>query len=331
MTLESENYSDAFTIKGILNELSGPLKAGENAFSFSKLEWGTRLNGLELALFIRNDYFAAFSPDTARLFYQGENNLPVDSNSHYDIYLRLNSIKSKGIGVGYQFAPANNLRLYSRLNILKATELTDGDISGNVDTDNSGSYSSQFAVDYFYSEDKLFERNIDNRPDGLGASIDLNAEWKSSDRLSMKFLVKDLFGLIHWNDAPATVANADTNNVSLDADGYIDTSPLLSGREYNQDYTQKIPTRYYLSASRLVKPNFYLEGELFHIANLNFPRIHLKWTNSDYQLKATWDTKAKALGLSLGNRFCGAGIMSDSFDLDKAHSFNLNFGCQVPL
>ncbi|WP_027858773.1 hypothetical protein [Marinobacterium jannaschii] len=329
--MESENYSDAFTIKGLLNELSGPLKNGENAFSFSKLESGIRYNQFELALFIRNDYFAAFAPDTARLFYQGENNLPVDANSHYDIHLRLNNIQGKGIGFGYQLSPTNNFSLKPRLNILKATELTDGTITGSVDTDSSGSYSSQFGVNYAYSEDKLFERNVGSKPDGLGASIDLDAEWKTSDRLTLSLKVKDLFGRIRWNDAPATIASANTNNVALDSEGYIDTSPVLSGREINLDHTQKIPTRYYLTASTPLRDNLDLEGELFHIANLNFPRLHLKWQQGNYQLKTSLDTKAKALGISIGNRYCGAGIMSDSIDPDKAHSFNLNLSCQLPL
>ncbi len=325
----SASYSEAFTIKGLINELSGPLSEGDHAFSFNQLETGVRYDGIELAAFIRNDYFAAFTPDTARLFYQGENGLPVDPGFNYDVSLRLHHIRSRGIGFGIRFDPTDSLTLKPRLNLLLADKLTDGFLAGEVMTDHTGRYSTRFAVDYAYSADKLFKRVVAQEPEGRGFSFDIDGHWQLSDSVALRLAIKDLFGRVRWDNAPFTAASADTDNVRLDADGYIDTSPLLSGLESNKHHTQSLPTRYWLGVSKQLTEQLQLGAELFRVSGLNFPRAHLSWHFYGHELSASFDARAEAFGLAYRNGACHAALSSDSLEPDEAHSFGLQLGCRL--
>ncbi len=328
LNISSFSYSDAFTVKGLFDELSGPLSHGEDAFSFNQAEIAFSRESWQVAVFERRDYLAQFTPDTARLFYQGQNKLPADANAQYDIYLRLRQIRSSGIGIAYTFTPSDNSIFRPRLNILKASDFTDGTLSGSVTTSNTGTYSGTASLNYIYGEDHLLDRNVD-KPSDYGASIDLYGEWESSDKVTITAEVRDLFGRIRWSQAPITNATANTNNANFDSDGFLDVRPAVSGAEGFRKYTQKIPTRYRLNTSYQWEPNITLAGEIFHVEGITFPRLQIVSNLGAVDLSWTADFKAKALGITYQGELCSAGIMSDSLSFNNAQTLSLQFGCNL--
>ena len=82
------------------------------------------------------------------------------------------------------------------------------------------------AVDYYYSEDILFDRQVEG-PTGKGISFDLHAGLTITQNMTIEILIEDLWSKIRWEDAPHTSADGDTDTVLITDEGYLKTKALL--------------------------------------------------------------------------------------------------------
>jgi hypothetical protein len=131
--IDTFTYSEVMSIKGFIDHFSGELQSGSKAVTHNRAEAGVHYDQWWLAKVVRYDYEIAFSPDTALLNYQIENNLPIDETRSYEIYLKAQHLRSTGFTLGRYFQPRSNVRWGIGLSWLSSEQFYDGYIQASVD------------------------------------------------------------------------------------------------------------------------------------------------------------------------------------------------------
>jgi len=137
--VKSVTYSEPMNIDGFIDHFSGTLSKGNKALTHNSAEIGFVWNNWRVARITRYDYQLQFTPDTAYLNYQIENNLPIDESRSYNLYLNAEHLRSSGIKLGYMFSPRSDLQLNIAGSMLKSSQFYSGHIRANI---HQGSYSS---------------------------------------------------------------------------------------------------------------------------------------------------------------------------------------------
>jgi len=250
-------YSQPNSIKSALHEWNGAFHGGTRQWTFNTVEAGVETHRWSLGVFYRKDYDLRFSRGAAEAYYLLQNNKPLPVGKHYLLDLTASSFAAKGVRATWRIVPSSNWRMRVGLSLFRASSLIDGGVhgTGTALTDNSYSYNAQ--VDYHYSKDYLFKRQV-NPPSGVGASLDFGFSAAIRPWLRVRGHVDDLFGRIWWKNVPYTVAAASSNRESYDSAGNIHFAPLISGYEgTDRRYVQRLSPRFSGQADigHLGKPN----------------------------------------------------------------------------
>tara|TARA_R110001583_G_scaffold62087_2_gene182956 strand:+ start:290 stop:1360 length:1071 start_codon:yes stop_codon:yes gene_type:complete len=328
--LDSLSYSQAAPIEQMIHDLDGaPLKSGKYAFTHNQAEVGVRKNNFEFSYFYRYDYYLKFNKDTGQLAYLQRNDLPLPQNTHYDVYLRPNHLRAWGLSAAYFYEFNEQLSLKTRLNYLRATHTTDGYLKGQLNTLEDG-YQAQLYLNYGYSRDTLLDRPEEDS-DGHGASLDIDLNWQLNKTIDINFSGRDILSFIQYRDLTYTTATANTDNISFDQNGTIDTKPTVSGVERYRDQTQRLAARYTLRASYQLNARGKLNSELFSYDRHIFPRIgyQTRWQNKIWQLN--YDLRSAAWGLGLSGEYFNIGLRSDSLDWEEAKALEIQLGVNLLL
>ncbi|MDG9666684.1 hypothetical protein ONV78_02975 [Hahella sp. CR1] len=333
--VESFSYSNAAPIYQIAHDLKGdPVARGDVAYTHDHIEIGAEYRNLSLSFVERYDYYLEFSPDAAELIYLYNNDLPHESDAHYDLYLAANQLRAKGVKLGYRFALTEAFNVKLALSYFRADELTEGYLRGYLDTPDA-SPTGELELDYAYTEDHLLDRPPEN-VSGDGFAVDLYLQWRPHPQWEARLALEDAFNRIYWDRATATVARATSDTIDYDEDGALDVSPALSGNEGYRDHVQELPLRgflwseYHLNDAvslgvgwrRHDKSDLGLIGAAYRFNEgltlggryyFNADALNLNLQVYDLYLGVTMDRlqwkQAKTLGLSLwwSYRFGGAG------------------------
>lgn len=228
--IESMTYSQPNSIKSALNEWRGPFNGGTRQWTFNTIESGVETNDWSLGVFYRKDYNLQFSKDTAEAYYLLKNKEPLPIGNHYQLDLKAASFAAKGVRATWRIVPSSRLQMRLGLSLFSASSLIDGSIYGNGTALTDNSYAYNAAVDYHYSRDYLFKREV-SAPSGIGASLDFGFLANIRPWLRVRGHVDDLMGSIWWKNAPYTTATANSNRESYDASGNVHFAPLISGYE----------------------------------------------------------------------------------------------------
>ncbi|AZZ95154.1 hypothetical protein EUZ85_01420 [Hahella sp. KA22] len=243
--VESFSYSNAAPIYQIAHDLKGdPVARGDVAYTHDHIEIGAEYRNLSLSIVERYDYHLEFSPDAAELIYLYNNDLPHESDAHYDLYLAANQMRAKGVKLGYRFALTEAFNVKLAFSYLRADELTEGYLRGYLDTPDA-SPTGELELDYAYTEDHLLDRPPEN-VSGDGFAVDLYLHWRPHPQWEARLALEDAVNRIYWDRATATVARATSDTIDYDEDGALDVSPALSGNEGYRDHVQALPLRGFL-------------------------------------------------------------------------------------
>ncbi len=329
--LESFSYSEPVSINAALDQLQGDFTPGEEAFTHNEIALGFRRGPWSFSWLARYDYHLRFHSDTAELIYLEENRLPVQHNRTYQVDMKSNRLSAQGLRLAYAFEPAMDIQMELAVSYLRASQLIDGKISGAITTDDSGHYSGQAWVDYVYNRDLLLERPV-NAATGQGLTLDLHADWQINPHWAVGITSQDLFNIIRWNNAPYTTAQVSSSVVTFDANGFIDTQPVLSGVEGYRSHSQHLPVRTTSWVNWQRSEQLQAGVELFSVGQLLFPRIKVQqhWS-ARHSLGASWDFKAQALGLSYHYQGLQLSFISDNINISDAHTLGLSLGWSIPL
>lgn len=244
LDVESYSYSEPVSIDMAIEDWHGPdFERGDNQWSSNWAEAGVRWKNWSFGYVLRQDYDLRFSEDLSELYWKTENKKSFDVGRSYDVYLKINSFSSEG----FRFAFRNHFEdVFYQVGIsyLQAQDLMDGELDGTALATSGSDYDFEAEVLYHYYEDVLFDRQV-IAPDGEGFAIDATVKWENDSHF-LYLQVKDLYGRIYWENAPYTVGVANSDNSTVDGNGYIVINPALSGVEgYDDEYVQKLTPRWH--------------------------------------------------------------------------------------
>lgn len=241
----SFSSSEPLAIDALIHDWDADFYGGDSAVTYDHVEIGATAGNWRLGMLARLDYQAEFHQDTVELYYNSENQLPLAIGQSYVLAMRVKHSLSRGVRLGYDLDVRPGLTAAFGLSYLKGIELTDGYLSGSAEVLSESDMDFQFDVDYTYSRDSLFHRDVLS-PTGKGVALDFGLEWQR-DRYSAQLDVRDLFGFIDWKNAPFTQATANTQNKRYDENGYVIFDPMVSGVESYHDFRQTLPRKIFLS------------------------------------------------------------------------------------
>ena len=259
--LQNFNYGGPLPLKQLINDLEGNIFPSAKKHAFSHVDWevGVKMrNGWKVGAFVRHDYYTRFNPDTVRLIHQDKNDLPVDTNQHYDLWLAVHHLKADGIRIHLPKLEYESFQIGLSVSVFHGTGLIDGEVSGQIDT-TSNSFSGLVDLDYRYDRDRLLNREA-NSPEGWGFGFDFEVQWQISPSIELDLRVKDIAGQVRWDQAPFTTAQLTSSTVNFDQNGFIETTPALSGFEGYRSYTQDLPIQSKLTLSYRLSEQYGVFG-----------------------------------------------------------------------
>jgi hypothetical protein len=167
---------------------------------------------------------------------------------------------------------------------------------------------------------------------GWGGSLDFSLRADGQDGSFFHAAVEDLAPPITLKSVLRHERNANTNNVSFDADGYIQFAPLISGRYADQRVRLRLPPTLHTQVGRRLTPSItgiagwqstksidqFSLGLQWNLQNHQFTStvftgsnmpasVELRWQNSHFHLAWRADalspSKARVWGIHGGTRW----------------------------
>ncbi|CAN8139900.1 DUF5723 domain-containing protein [uncultured Thiomicrorhabdus sp.] len=321
----SFNHSEPIAIKAFAGDWDSKFSGGTKALSLSQIELGFTQGNWKYSVFQRQDYLLQFSEDTAEFYYNIENKLPLDEGREYQLELDSQSFVATGLKVAFQ---DNWQQIDWQLGIsyLQGSKLTDGSINGAATYINDKDYNFNFDVDYYYDNDVLFDRNIEQAPEGHGYAIDLTLGTQINDRWSVKFQAKDLLAQIFWNNTPRTVATSDSDTKTYDEDGYVIFNPVASGTESTEDFTQRIPIKLNLSSTYRITPQHSIKFGYRNLDVAEFYNLAYQYHTPHSRFDVGYYLSAQAWSLSYQRSWFKLQLLTDDLDWQEAKTLGVNLG-----
>lgn len=325
--LESQIYSENFTIWGVLDGIDDSVftAGGEASFTHTEFAIGARKDNWELAIFSRYDYLAKYTADTAFLTYADQAELEVPDRD-YDISLKLDHSWNYGVRLGYTFDVSPTLKTQFRLSGIFATDIMDGRLDGDISLTDREVTEGILEVDYRFTQDLLFLRDIENTQ-GYGLSLDAIINWQATDRLGIELAAYDAFNRIWWPNVPGTRADATTEILRTDNNGIFIVRPRLQGENLSGSYEQILKARFKARANYEVTDRWGLSQEFFTTngSYLTETGLHFKATKRTY-IGATYEWESGAIGGELGWRGLRLGFATDSTKWKEARYAKIHIG-----
>jgi len=299
-------------------------ESGHHAMTFNHMEMGVGFNGFELAYFAREDYAFDFSEQTFELIYRDKNQLPIAEDRSYDVYLKAQHIKAEGWRLGYrfEFAPRGSLRI--SFNYLKADELLYGTLAGEVTVDDGDINGGNLAVLYYYHEEYLLGRRVDEPASGIGYSADLEMDVELVEGLFLTAKFHDIIGEIHWDRAPYSDLRIASTHTYYDEEGYAHRDPMMTGREGYKNFKQPLPLHYELNFKKSLAYGFHLAYAREQYDKVAFNRLILGYSLlSVVELQAGYDFTTEATWLGVSAKGFLLQFAADDFRLDDSRALAL--------
>ena len=330
LIMQADVYSQPLSINSFTDNWQGsPLKNGDTAFAQGKMELRQEQDSFQYGIVWQYDYLLHFTPDTAKLYYQIQNELPLTPNSKYDLLIKANHIESQGFRFGYTFELNQNWQLNTGLNILKGRELLEGDLSGFGQTNNAQNTQEllntvnnlQANIDYNYSKPALKEETLGwnpKAPIGYGVSVDMMLKGLITPELKFIFAMNNLYGQMRWNKVPNTRYDL---NYELNRLPHFDVTGQLSQKS---SLTQKLPYR--IDSSLTYQPNqspWSASASVYANELIDLWQVSGYRDISGYKLGLHAEPQTQTFGISVGKKNFGIQYMTDALNTNHAKRMSL--------
>ncbi|WP_192015083.1 hypothetical protein [Photobacterium arenosum] len=327
--INSQSYAENNSIYALVKGKESDYQGSNHAFTFNEAAFGLRYHNVTLSYLYRYEWFLKHSPDALLLYGDSLNRTDMVPGKTYQVDLNVNHTIQQGIRLGWRMEPADNLAFYVAGSYLKATDLMEGQLHGQVQRSASDDISGQLNLDYVYGEDVLLDRIADKPTSRYGFSTDLGFDWHINRHWFLSAFVQDAYGEIMWDRAPYTTAVANTATAETDENGYININPIASGFEGYKEYKQRLTPKYtgrlaYLFGdTALSASHFYGYG-----AQLTDLAVSHGWSTVSTRLSYT--LQSQAIGLALTHRYWSMQVISDNLDYQQASQLTVMLSGQVP-
>lgn len=321
--VQADLYSEPLPIKSFIDDWQDPhFKTGKVAFAQGRIELRHQHNQWQYSLLWDYDYLIEFTPDTARLYYQIQNDLPLDSTTQYNLAINAQYVESMGFRLGrvWQFQP--EWQISTGISLLKGRHFLQGSFEGQGTT---GDFQQKIldqihavhaGLNYYYDKPALHEDELGWNPKtplGYGLALDLEIAGKFTPEFGINVNVRNALAYMWWDKAPNSAYRASYESErlpSFDIQGKLDDDKTL---------TQRIP--YQFETSLYYQP--ITQPLSFSITNLINPYAGLWQLNSFYQLSTCQlgfhlEPQTSSYGLSLQHKNFGIRYMTDDLNTNQA-------------
>lgn len=308
----------------ISNQGKGDYVPGDHIWAWCRLEAGVRKNNLGFSVFQRYDYNGKFSEDTAEIVGLTVNKQDLPTGREFDISFSGTAFHSRGFRFSYHSDPFSWLSLNAGVSYLYADMLIEGGLKGNATVLSDKDYDYAADVNYQYTEDVLFDRQV-SPAEGHGYSLDILARFLPAPSWTVDLEFTDLTGRIYWKDLPYTDALATSDRKEYDEDGYVHIDPVLTGYEgYHQRYTQRLSPRSRMGIAYAPHDHAFLVEGYDQYGETAWAIGHRFKMDSLTTLIKFWpQTHAVTLGFS--KQTIAFEFSVDHVDIDKIRLFTLSF------
>ena len=256
---------------------------GRAAFTYNRIRAGARRGAWDFGLLARYDYRAEYSPDVGEVGNLLLNDADATDGSKR-IDLEVDHFRGLGGELGYTLStsPRDGLTLDTRIGVeaFASDSILDGRLIGNLDVADNDVDVAALAVTYRYTEDILFGRITGETGTGYGGSLNLRTDLRGPG-WQVRIAAHDFVGRVRWSGVDTTVADADTQTLTRDSDGLINVRPTLRGRNFQDDYTQRLPTRWEFGGRADVTPDWSAVGEAHSIGRTWLATLGADYSPSD--------------------------------------------------
>jgi len=327
--VEAFAHSEPVSVHDYINEWDGPLQEGSDAVTHNWMEIGARRGPWSFAYVQRYDYEIKASRDAAVLYYQVKSKQDLVPGRVYDLELRAFHNRSQGLRLGYRLS-FGRLQMEPGISLLSGQALIDGAVHGVGSAVDENEYSYNAAVSYHYSEDVLFDRGAAS-PSGEGFSLDLALNYRIAEHWHLALTGRDLLGFLYWRAAPVTTAIATSDTREFDSDGYLRFRPTLTGREFNENYRQRLHARGVAALQWQARQATRLEMKLRMTEVRHYPSLGLtQQLAPSLALDLEWMPGLDAFGTGLQWSGLRLAVMADALKVEDAQVLQLQLGWSYP-
>ena len=205
---------------------------------------GVIVDGLRIAVINRGELFVKESDDAQAFFYSVRKQRDLTVGKVYGIDVTAHGFAASGVELSYGHslgALVPGLDIGLTIRGLRPTTLQDGSVTGTATPVTSQTYTTDMNINYHYDKNYLYTRKDAHNGGGVGYSGDIGLSYKK-DSFSAECLVRDIAGMLIWDSAPYTEAQA-TNTPPTITDGYQIFNPAIKGYESQKKYYQHIPLK----------------------------------------------------------------------------------------
>lgn len=326
----SFSVAEAQSVYQTMKDWKGKQHRGNYAATFDKFAVSAHWNAWTLSLFSRFDYRLKFSNDTARLFYEDKNKISPQQARQYKVDLDVVHHVSKGAGFAYTFQPHTSLTLTPQLSLFESGDLLDGRLKGIASYSDDGESSAELALDYYYEEDKIFDRPLDDAPQGRGYALDLGLTWNIDEQWTLALQTSDLYARIDWKEAPFTTARSRAAPLATDDPFEYYKQATISGVESFDRFRQHLPMRLESRISYAL-PQAELALETWGEPQQTYFAPSISRSIGAWTLTGLAEVRTQALGVRLKHSNFGLELISNSLDYQKSDLLRFNIGAAIPL
>jgi hypothetical protein len=287
------------------SDWKGNFKGGD--FSFLDGRFNTGLEYQNFSLAYENRWYAGlrFNEDSARFYYNTQND--IKTNQTYLLNLHVQMLEAEGLNFSRLFKKGG-WEIEPTVHWYQTRAYQLGSVRGNV-TDQNG-LSASAEVDYHYHQDKLLDDPNTGKA-GYGGALDLRLSYAYKNWLwGANF--RDLWNYWYFPEAGYTYG-------CLNFQG---KHPVCDTNTQNYSIPEPTHTRLPMTFLGSVKYQPYLL-ELRFYEHSRFQRWSLaKDWSSAIGLLGVSAHSTKEIGIHWRSHWHELSIMSDAWDVEKAHNFS---------
>jgi len=311
---------------------------GDYSQTYNQAEIGWHWKSFEVSLLHRLDFVAQYSNETIQFIQQTKKSDAVLNTQNYNLDLNVFFARSNGLRFAYKNKATHlGINYHIGVSLLQALFLIDGKLTGQAVYHSEQDYSFDFSVDYYYSKDYLFSRQI-NKPSGYGITTDIRLSKQFSERIEVQLSLIDLFGVIRWENTPRTQANADSSKKMFDDQGRQKFEPVLKGIEKSETFLQTLPRRISLDVLYQVHPRLKVLFEWFKTDVRNYFPVGLAFSlNSNVSatpspvLKFEHEPFVRFWRLGIETQQLSVSLLFDKLTPHKIHTAGGTFSIKIPI
>ncbi len=319
----SVNYSEATSLHSISGHWGDSVTAGDEAISLSRLYLTYQHGAFSLQYVMRYDTYYRYANDTAHFLNLTENQLPLQVNDQFELYIGADKSASKGFRFGYNTWLKEDVEITAFFSLLKPTNLQYGSLNGSAIVIDSNDYDFSFNSDLVYQDDPLYGRETENLS-GQGYSFDLAFHYIVNERWNINLELFDLAGKLEIDDAAFTTADATSDIKNFDENGFVIFDPAISGIEGNKSFTFKFNMQSHLTLDYKLSNENSIVFQHHHYTNINFQELN--YVQRSYTNQLAWNLipELKAFGITFKTPNYSISLTMDNLDYKKMKFFSIS-------